>query len=375
MPERRRWKSEDPASPGPHPAARLFPLFARNELHTLATDIRTHGLREPIVLYQGHVLDGRNRLQACEMAGVEPTFVTIDEDEQFDPVAYVLSANLHRRHLNESQRAMVAAKLADAYAEQARQRSNANLRRGHKRPDRANLRNRRSTVQNGKTSAVAGTTLAVGSRSIEYAQTVLRRGSPELVELVERGELSVSRAAKIAREVTPAEQHTEVMLRRTRPELRDAVLQVMANSGWRTRDEIVAAVRATGLTGVPDNEIHCAILAASRRHQHRRLQTDDHGNYRLIFASPEQRTAVELYRELVNSLDELDQIARSFAARGQYPQLQPLARRMRERALEAIEAIAADAAHSHEVPTYVAQSCPIDRPERQLIRPEKIKEG
>jgi ParB-like nuclease domain len=52
-----------------HPLANIFPLIEGYELARLVDDIRTHGLREPVVLYQGRVLDGRNRLRACEAAG------------------------------------------------------------------------------------------------------------------------------------------------------------------------------------------------------------------------------------------------------------------------------------------------------------------
>ena len=79
-----------------------------------------------------------------------------------------------------------------------------------------------------------------------------------------------------------------------------------------------------------------------------------------------------MYRDLVGSLDELDAIARSDRARIQYPQLQRLARQMRERTLQAIEAIATEAATSHTVPTYV-RPAPAERsPRRLLLENEKI---
>ena len=93
------------------------------ELAELAADIRAHGLLEPIVLLDGLVLDGRNRLRACEAAGVEPRFV--DWDGTGDPAVWVISKNLKRRHLSTSQRAMVAAKLLGYYAGEAKERQQA----------------------------------------------------------------------------------------------------------------------------------------------------------------------------------------------------------------------------------------------------------
>lgn len=63
---------------GVHPAAELFPMIKDAELGLLVEDIVEHGLREPILVYQGLILDGRNRLRACEIAGVEPRFVEWD---------------------------------------------------------------------------------------------------------------------------------------------------------------------------------------------------------------------------------------------------------------------------------------------------------
>jgi hypothetical protein len=86
-----------------HPIADLFPLLPEEELQDLADDIREHGLREPIVLASdGTLLDGRNRAAACERAGVAPTFITYEGE----PVAFILSHNVYRRHLSKGQQAM-----------------------------------------------------------------------------------------------------------------------------------------------------------------------------------------------------------------------------------------------------------------------------
>jgi hypothetical protein len=133
-----------------HPLAEIFPLVEDTEFDELVADIKANGLHEPIVVYEDKILDGRNRYRACEAAEVEPTFTVYQGD---DPVSYVISLNLRRRHLDESQRAMVAAKLAT-------------LKRGD---------NQHSPI--GETSqAKAAELLNVGKRSVERAAEVRDRG-------------------------------------------------------------------------------------------------------------------------------------------------------------------------------------------------------
>lgn len=95
-----------------HSAAALFPMIPPDELEELARDIAANGLIHPIVLdKEGRVLDGRNRLAACELVGVDPEFVTYEGD---DPEGYVLSANVNRRNLSKGQRAMAVAILNES---------------------------------------------------------------------------------------------------------------------------------------------------------------------------------------------------------------------------------------------------------------------
>lgn len=110
-----------------HPAAMLFPMMGEKELSDLADDIAANGLIEPVVLYHGEVLDGRNRLAACQLAGVEPHFAEVDGNVP-SPTIYVLSKNLHRRHLTTSQRGAIAAEVVPLLKEEAKKRQGGSTR-------------------------------------------------------------------------------------------------------------------------------------------------------------------------------------------------------------------------------------------------------
>lgn len=102
-----------------HPAADLFPMLSDMELDRLAADIRDNGLLDAIVLFDGRILDGRNRYAACRRVETEPRFIQYDGQS---PVLYVLSKNLHRRQLTVSQRAAIAAESIPMLKEEARKR-------------------------------------------------------------------------------------------------------------------------------------------------------------------------------------------------------------------------------------------------------------
>src|SRR6516165_1381538 len=189
-----------------HPLADIFPLIEGAEFNDLVADIEVNGLHEPIIIYEDMILDGRNRHRACLAANVEPTYTVYQGD---DPVSYVISLNLRRRHLNESQRAMVAAKLAT-------------LKRGD---------NQHSPI--GETSqARAAKLLNVGKRSVERAVEVRDHGAPDLVQAVEKGKVSVSAAADVA--TLPVEDQRELVARGEK-EILEAAKQIRAKKAATNR--------------------------------------------------------------------------------------------------------------------------------------------
>jgi ParB-like chromosome segregation protein Spo0J len=157
----------------PHPAAELFPMMSEFDLFAMVADIKANGQREPIILHEGMILDGRNRYAACQKLGIEPE--TMDWAGRGDPVAFVISLNLHRRHLSESQRAMVAARLAKLEVGRPKEKPSIE----------------------GITTDRAAELLHVGRASVERARTVQEKAAPELAQAVDRGDIPVSTAAKL----------------------------------------------------------------------------------------------------------------------------------------------------------------------------------
>ena len=89
-----------PARPAPHPICLLIPSADEDELQNLTDDIRAHGLIDPIVLFEGMILDGRNRAAACERAGVAPRYAQFGGGRE-DALILVISHNLKRRQLTK----------------------------------------------------------------------------------------------------------------------------------------------------------------------------------------------------------------------------------------------------------------------------------
>lgn len=94
-----------------HPIAELFPLMPDDEITELAADIKKHGCKTRITLYEDMILDGRNRYRACLRAHVEPKTQNYSGTNA-QALVHVVSLNLHRRQLTVAQRAGVALKLA-----------------------------------------------------------------------------------------------------------------------------------------------------------------------------------------------------------------------------------------------------------------------
>jgi hypothetical protein len=160
-----------------HAAADLFPMMSETEYDGLKEDIRVNGQRDPVTMWCDEVIDGRNRLRACGELGIEPAFTELSPD--IDPVDWVLSHNLHRRHLTTAQRAMVASNLATLLAG---------------RPGKLN-----SSIELFMSSqAKAAEQLNVSVSSVKRARRVRKNASKKVIAAVEAGTMSLSAAEKAA---------------------------------------------------------------------------------------------------------------------------------------------------------------------------------
>ena len=175
-----------------HPYAALFPMLDDEELQKLADDIRQNGQLYPIILdNDSRVVEGRNRLVACRLAGVEPEFEARDLDDS-DALALVIGANINRRHLTDSQRADIAAKLANI--QPGARKGNRNATKN----EPADLPVCSDEAEPPVTQAAAAELLHVSERSVRSAAKVQRKGTPELQAAVQDGFVAVSKAAELA---------------------------------------------------------------------------------------------------------------------------------------------------------------------------------
>jgi len=291
-----------------HPAAEIFPVMDEAAFAALVADIAAHGQREPILLLDGQVIDGRHRLRACERLGREPLVREVGADAG-DPFSLVVSLNLHRRHLNESQRAMVAARLAQ------RLPGNSSGSNQHERKP-ANL------PDSSLTQTQAAQLLNVGERSVRHAVEIKSAGAPELIAAVESGQLAVSTAASLSR--LPADTQREV-LTKTPEEIRAIAREVKARirqagvcgpSAVKIFDQVAADRDLSGLE-------QCAVVEAIKAEeaplptpreakriaqQNRTLVLGSDGRYHGPDVSPESALATERWLALREGLESLCRI-------------------------------------------------------------------
>jgi|GEM_PF-5132275 len=210
-----------------HPYAEALPLIEGQEFQELIDSIATIGQCEPIIRWRGKILDGRNRLRACLALGIEPKIRDMDDLTDDEALDLVVVKNLHRRHLNASQRALVAERLATF-------RVGSNIRHGV-------IGEITETTQ-----IEAAAQLKVSPRYVNMARYVRENARPHIVAMVDAGHLSLTEANYLAK--LPAHRQDEL---RT-PEQAHTMANELRGRSGRLAKKRPRAVLKAGLTAFAD---------------------------------------------------------------------------------------------------------------------------
>jgi hypothetical protein len=241
-----------------HPLASLILPMSDDEFDALRKDVAASGLHEPIVLYDEQILDGWHRFRACAETGTEPKF---EHYEGSDPVGYVVSLNFHRRHLNASQRAVIALEVEAEYAKGAKERQGArtDLILARDLPPRLGG----CSARGGESARKAAQVVGVSHGYVSDAKAV-RDQAPDLLGQVSKGLMTLPQAKKEILRRAKAERVAKIAEQTPAPIVSLGPFPVLcADPPWRYQDAEPSLPRRRALAGdrepLPDD--------VARRHQ------------------------------------------------------------------------------------------------------------
>jgi hypothetical protein len=190
-----------------HEVSNLFPLVTGREYDALKADIEAHGQREPVWTHKEKIIDGRNRYRACRELSIEPRLREWDGNGSL--VAFVLSLNLHRRHLTSSQRAAVATEILPYLEAEARDRQRAaggdRRKRGKAKASQYSANDEplpeevpEAKRDDGEARKQAARLTGTNTRYVTLAKQV-KDADPDLFEQVKTGKLKITQASQVVR--------------------------------------------------------------------------------------------------------------------------------------------------------------------------------
>lgn len=168
-----------------HPIADVWPMMDEAKLQELADDICKNGQLVPVWLYEGKILDGRNRWAACKIAGVEPKTKEYTGDE---PTAFAVAMNDRRRHSTKGQLAAAAAELEPFFAADAK-------RRQIRKPKAESVVEKVPQQTPRKAREEAATSVGVNDRYVSDAKKV-KQEAPEVFERLKAGKITLQDAKR-----------------------------------------------------------------------------------------------------------------------------------------------------------------------------------
>lgn len=170
-----------------HPIANIFPLIEGQAYQDLMADVLKHGVREPVWLYEGQILDGRNRYRAATAMGVECPMREYDGN---DAMAFVLSLNLKRRQLSASELAFVALEI---------EKYEAMLAKGRMADGGKGMAFVPPLEEQGKARDKAAASVGVSPRYVQDAKKI-EAAAPELAAEVKAGKKTITQAVREVKE-------------------------------------------------------------------------------------------------------------------------------------------------------------------------------
>ena len=197
-----------------HELAKYFPILEGEEFDLLVQDIREHGQLEPIVTVKGEILDGVNRYRACQQLGIEPI---TEEYQGDDALSYVISLNIRRRHLTESQRGMLANEMLPEFELEAKKTQG-------RRSDLTSVSRDTQVKQDahgpvGRSTTKAAKIFGVSHGSVARAKRI-KEQAPEKVDDIIKGKTTVGAVDIELRQAKAAERATEQKEKATEKEVK-----------------------------------------------------------------------------------------------------------------------------------------------------------
>lgn len=185
-----------------HPIADVWPMMEADKLQELADDIGKNGQLVPVWIYEGMILDGRNRYAACKMAGIEPKTQTYTGDE---PTAFAVSMNDKRRHMTASVRSAVAVELLPFFEADAAKRKKETEGRPKKDQEKPNQifggvsmdddSQAALTVKKEQSTKEAAKSIGVNHTYISDAKKV-KEQAPEVFDRLKAGKITLQDAKR-----------------------------------------------------------------------------------------------------------------------------------------------------------------------------------
>lgn len=176
-----------------HPYANDYPMMSEDEHKQLVESIKNKGQQDLIVIYEGKILDGRNRYKACREIGIAPKLKGYIGS---DPLGYVTTKNLHRRHLTDSQRAEIALKIAERLTDEENKKNAAE--KPEPKPSETKKTKPNASPANIKKAAAK---MSISPQTVDKIKKIKEK-APEKIDEIKSGKKTIN---KVFEEIKKAE--------------------------------------------------------------------------------------------------------------------------------------------------------------------------